>query len=310
MNRTLALALSALAAAVLPGAAVAANCATVTASPASPAIPTWDPLNGPDQEASFTVTITRTSNQSRSVRLIFVDADSTATPTRVGANGPRYEIINVSDGGTRISYPQGTQIASLSLPTAKFAGQGTATVDLKVRILANTSVQEDFVGGTIYSEALRYSAQCFRTNGNDNGIDNAAASNLLVNLTIPKLLSIVTAGPATIDFQNFTTDQQQALIKIRSTSTLNVSATTTNGGRLKLGASTAQNAVIPYDMRFGLPTTRPLPKLIIGQTLNATRAGVAGKDYALRLSLSDGVPSGKLAGSYSDTITLTITPGT
>jgi len=49
-------------------------------------------------------------------------------------------------------------------------------------------------------------------------------------------------------------------------------------------------------------------QLVPGQRLNGLeRAGIAGANLPLVLQL-DGIPSGKLAGSYTDTIILTIEP--
>lgn len=293
--------------------ALAANCATITVSPATPSIPQWNPLNPTIQEATFTVTVTRVSSTSKSVRLIFLDNNSNATPPRIGsAAGPRYQIIDTGSGDT-ISYPSGTQISGLNHPAIQFGNgtNNTVTANMKVRILANSTPIEDFTGGNVFTETLSYAAACFKNNGNGNGgangTDDAVASNLTLNLTIPKLASIVTATPATINFGNFTTTTQQAQVSVKSTSSLNVSASTTNTGKLVrsgAGASPPLNSYIPYSMKFNNVTLAP------GSTLtNQARAGVLGISYPLLLTLTDGIPSGKLAGTYSDTITLTITPG-
>lgn len=291
-------------------AARAANCATISVSPGSPAIPSWNPINPAQQEATFSVTVTRVANpSSKSMRLIFVDANSNATTTRIGtSSGPRYQIIN-TDSGMTISFGSGTQITGQTVPTTSF-GNGSndsVSINMKVRILANSSPSEDFIGGASYSETLNYSAECFKNNGSSNGIDNASGSNLTLNLTIPKIASIVTATPATINFGNFTTTTQQAQVTVKSTSTLNISATTSNGGKLVRSGAIAPyptNSAIPYGMKFNNVTLTPGTPLT-----NQTRAGVLGNSYPLQLTLTDGIPSGKLAGTYNDTITLTITPG-
>ena len=313
MNMIRKLVAAAAIAASTPGlgtAARAANCATISVSPGSPAIPSWNPINPAQQEATFSVTVTRVANpSSKSVRLIFVDANSNATTTRVGtSSGPRYQIIN-TDSGMTISFASGTQITGQTVPATSF-GNGSnpsVSINMKVRILANSSPSEDFIGGTNYSETLNYSAECFKNNGTSNGIDNASGSNLTLNLTIPKLASIVTATPATINFGNFTTTTQQAQVTVKSTSTLNISATTSNGGKLVRNGAIAPyptNSTIPYGMKFNNVTLTPGIPLT-----NQTRAGVLGNSYPLQLTLTDGIPSGKLAGTYNDTITLTITPG-
>ena len=292
--------------------AAAASCANISVSPATPSIPQWNPINPAAQEGTFTVTVTRVANSTKSVRLIFLDLDNNATPVRIGTTaGPRYQIIN-TDSGETISFPSGTQISSQSISSIQFGNGANAsvTVNMKVRILANSSPVEDFTGGNVFTETLKYAAACFTNSGNGNGgangTDSGSGSNLTLSLTIPKLASIVTATPATINFGNFTTTTQQAQVSVKSTSALNVSASTTNTGKLVrngAGASPPLNSYIPYSMQFNTVTITP------GTTLsNQNRAGVIGSSYPLSLTLTDGIPSGKLAGTYSDTITLTITP--
>jgi hypothetical protein len=300
---------SAVAALGLTGPALAAACATVSISPGTPTIPAWNPINPAQQEVTFTATVTRIANSSKSFRLIFLDSNSNATPLRIATNsGPRYQIVN-TDSGTIISYPSGAQITSLSSPITNF-GNGandSVLVNLKAVIPANITPAEDFIGGNIYTETLSYAVQCFKSNGNSNATDGPVASGLTLSMTIPKLASIITATPATINFGNFSTTTQQAQIAVKSTSTLNVAVTTTNSGKLVRGGAVLpapDNSLIAYGMKFNGNTVNPGSTLI-----NQTRAGVLGSNYPLLLTLTDGIPSGKLAGTYSDTITLTITPG-
>ena len=71
-------------------------------------------------------------------------------------------------------------------------------------------------------------------------------------------------------------------------------------------------AVSPYPTHSVIPYTMTLngDAIANGTSLtNRPRAGVAGSNWPLVLTLPEGLPSGKLAGSYADTITLTLTPG-
>lgn len=300
-------AFGALAALGWTGPAMAAACATVSISPGTPTIPAWNPINPAAQEVTFTATVTRLSTSSKSVALIFLDSNSSVAPVRIGNTlGPRYQIIN-TDTGTLISFPSGTQVSALRVPNSKFTDEiGPVVINLKVVIPANVTPADDFVGGTTYTETLNYAVQCFKSNGNPNGSDGPVASGLTLSLIIPKLVSIITATPATINFGNFSATTQQAQIGVKSTSTLNVAVTTTNIGKMvRTGAALPPpvNSYIAYSMKFNGTTVTP------GSTLtNQTRAGVLGSNYPLLLTLID-TPSGKLAGTYSDTITLTITPG-
>ena len=310
MNKGIVMLGAALACALLSARpALAANCATLSVSPGAPSIPTWNPLNPSSQEANFTATVTRASGSTKAFRLIFLDANSSAVPTRIGtASGPRYDIINVDSGAT-ISFPSGTQVAAQNILLTQVGSNSTAQVHLKVRIAANTNPTEDFIGGTTYSETLNYALQCFKSDGGSmpGATDGPIGANLSLNLSIPKLASIVTATPTAINFGQFTTLTQQLMVTVKSTSTLNVSATTANGSQFVLAGAVKPYptaSTIPYAMSFNgyaFPTT--------GILTNQTRAGVNGSSFPLVLTLTGGLPSGKLAGSYSDTIILTITAG-
>ncbi len=313
MTRNLAtLSGAALLALLKSGTALAATCATVTFTPGTPSIPTWNPLNPAAQEATFTATITRVSNSFKSVRLIFLDSNSTVTPTRIGTTtGPRYNIYNV-DTGNIISFASGTVISNTNPPNLSF-GNGSSdvlTANLKVQILANTLPSEDFIGGSAYSETMSYAIQCFKSGGNGQPMatDGPIASNLTLSMSIPKLVSIVTATPSAINFGNFTTTVQQAMVTVKSTSTLNVTVNTDKGGKM-----IRSGAVAPYPLNSSIPYTMKWNSVVVapGATLtNQTRAGVTGTAYPLSLTLTDGIPSGKLAGTYADVITVTITAGT
>ena len=305
MTRTLAPIAAALMAMGFAGPAMAAPCMTMTISPSAPGLAQWNPLDGQDQEVAFTATITRDAASTKSVRLIFIDNDSNISPTRIGTSGPRYAIV--SAGGGVISFPKGTTLSNSYGVTVPFTNKNDATVSLKVRILGS---REDFTSDVRYQENLDYAAQCLKANGSDNGSSTVpTSSNLRLDLTIPKVLSVTTSSAAEINFQEFTKDQEQTIIRLASTSPLNVSATTDNNGKLMIGTSAPPNATIPYTMQFGLNNGSPLAPLpSTGTPITAARAGVGGSAYALNLKLTDGVPSGKIAGAYSDTITLTITP--
>lgn len=74
----------------------------------------------------------------------------------------------------------------------------SGTQNLTLTIPFNTA-GEDLVGGATFTEQLSYSIQCYKSNGQTTG--NAVSPSL----SIPKILSVITAGPQTIDFGTFTT---------------------------------------------------------------------------------------------------------
>jgi hypothetical protein len=286
------------------GRAEAANCATVTFT--SPSIPTWNPINPAAVQANFTATIIRTSNSSRSARLILLDTNNASAPVRVGIAGPQYQITNLGSGAT-ISFPQNTQVTTQTVALTDLPNGmpgNSVNVSMQVTIPANIAA-EDFVGGTAFTETLNYGIQCFNNSNAANGTDSPVASNLTLSMTIPKLVSITTSSPQTINFGNFTTATQTLQVGVKSTSSINV--TVQSGDQMVLAGAVQPyptNSVIPYTMTLNGDTIANNTSLS-----NRPRASVGGSNWPLVLNLTGGVPSGKLAGGYSDTITLTLTPG-
>lgn len=286
-----------------------AACATITLQSSPGTIFNWDPITPALQEVSFTVRITRTDVQnSDNAQIIFVDSNSVLSPARIQtAAGPRYVILS---GAKIISFPQATAVTSNNSLLVSWGNASQANFKdftLKLQILANITPTDDFIGGITFLETLNFTSACLKGNTNSNGTDTAATSPVIASVAIPKLVSIITAAPATINFGGFTQTSQTAQVSVKSTSTLNVAVASTNGSQMvRSGAVTPfpANQSIPYTMTFGgtaITSSTPLS--------NQTRAGVGGSTYPLVLSVP-AVPSGKLAGSYSDTVTLTISPGT
>jgi hypothetical protein len=280
--------------------AMAANCATVSFT--VPSFPDFDPINGNYSPLTITANVTRVDSGSQSVRFILLDNDA-GSPTKLSQAGPIYEIRS---GGTSIvSAPH--NIGNGEGVLLVFSGNiATGTLNFT---LPNTT--SDFIGGNSFTEALKYSVQCYnKTDG--NGIGNSPKDENIAAFTIPvsikKVVSITTAGPQTINFGNFTTTSQQLQVGVKSTSSIDVNVQTANTNQMVLAG-----AVSPYPANSSIPYTMTLNGTTVsnGTSLtNQTRAGVAGMSWPLLLNLTGGLPSGKIAGTYSDTITLTLTPGT
>jgi hypothetical protein len=286
---------------IMSGRAEAANCASVSFGTPT-AISGWNPLNNGTGVSTFTATATRDSNSVRSARIVF--ADNQAGTTFIGTAGPQYEINDSLSN--QVSGPLGNT-APTSNSITQFSwgsGQGSSndsTTTFTIRVLPSAST--DWVSGTNYTELLQYSIQCF---GQTSTMGSASGSASTISLTIPSLLQLTTGSPQTIDFGSFTTATQTLQVGVKSTSSINLSVT--SGDQMVLAGAVApypNNAVIPYTMTLNGDT------IANGTSLsNRPRAGVSGSSWPLVLTLTGGVPSGKLAGSYSDTITLTLTPGT
>jgi hypothetical protein len=293
------------------GPVIAAQCATVTFSPGNVSLPSWNPINGSSAQATFTATIRRESRSTRNVRIIFTDSDDSSAPVRLGVvsttSGPRYEVIG--PGSVNVVFPKNTTASSQSnplIPIDNGPSGDVISVNYTVNVPAN-SANTDFRNGS-YAESLSYQVQCFQASSfKDQGTDGPVTGPAL-SLTIPNLVSLTTASPATLDFQNFTTLTQQLNVGVKSTGPINVDLRTDNHLKMiRAGAPSPapDNSYISYGIELNGQAISSDPYILS----NAPRAGVAGSQWPLKLTLPS-TPSGKVAGNYSDTITLTLTPGT
>jgi spore coat protein U-like protein len=250
---------------------------------------------------TFNASFSSFAPSSMKVKLIFLDNDA-GSPIRLGSSGPKYTITLA---GTDYAFPSGTSVAGQPAINIPGGGNPVLSQTFTVTIPANVSPVEDFVGGQQPAEAVKFTLQCLKNNNDEAGL-NSVQSGPTITLTIPKLVSIITASPQTINFGNFTTATQTLQVGVKSTSSINV-AVTSRDQMVLAGAVQPYptNSVIPYTMTLNGDT------IANGTSLtNRPRASVGGSNWPLVLNLTGGVPSGKLAGSYSDTITLTLTPGT
>jgi hypothetical protein len=263
------------------------------------------------QQSTFTMTVTRLQNTTSDVRLMFIDSNDQSQPVRLGSNGtqsgPPYQVLDPS--GENILYPKNSSVASLKgQPVFRWQtrnSNNTQSLSFRIVVPAN-SPGTDFPNGT-YGETLNYAIQCFNNGAATNVIDGPV-SGPAMSLTIPNLVSLNMAGAATLDFQNFTSLTQQLNVALKSTGPVNVAIDSTN--KLKMVRSGASapypdNSKIDYLMSLRGNTIAAMPQTLT----NEPRAGVSGTTWPLILSLT-AAPSGKVAGSYSDTITVTLTPGT
>jgi hypothetical protein len=284
-------------------------CATVSFSPATVSIPSWDPITPAPQQVSFTATIIRAASTTTSVRLILLDSNDRASPMKLGSRsgleGPQYQVLN--SAGTNIVYPTGTLVSAAAAPQIDFPNKGGGNAlqtGLRLLVPANTP-GTDFVNGG-YGETLSYAVQCFAS-GNKPAGTAGPVSGPALSLTIPNLVSLTTASAATLDFQNFTSLSQQLNVGLKSTGPVRVDVASANGLRmLRIGGSSPalDNSLIKY---FLSVRGTDIPKTPLTLTTQP-RAGVGGTSWPVILSLPN-QPSGKVAGSYSDTLTITLSPG-
>jgi hypothetical protein len=295
-------------AAALVVAQPALGCATVSFSPATLTIGSWDPITPAAAQTAVTATIARGNSNVTGVRLILLDSNDRLSPVRLGSrsgmNGPPYQFLDAS--GANLLYPATTAVTAVNAPVINFPSKGGNSLQASLRLIVPANVPgTDFVDGA-YNETLSYAVQCF-SSGNKSAGTAGPISGPAVALTIPNLVSLTTASAARLDFQNFTSLTQQLNVGLRSTGPVRVDVTSTNGLKmLRVGASTPalDNSLIKYFLNL---RGTDIPKTPITLT-NQPRAGVSGSSWPLVLSLPN-QPSGKVAGSYSDTLTITLSPG-
>jgi spore coat protein U-like protein len=288
---------------------LAAECATVTFSPGTVTLPDYDPIAGGAVQSSFTATINRVKPATRSVRLIFNDS-SYATPVKfhstLKGGGPLYEILD--SGGINVAFAKGVSVKTTTNPQIAIP-EGPSGDSVQAPYLVNVPANSDGrdLNNGLYGTSLSYSVACYDGASSYNGSDSAVTGPAL-SLTIPNLVSLTTASPQTLDFENFTTLTQQLNVGLKSTGPINIDLRTENGRKMVRTGSTTPappNSYIPYAIKLNGRNVSSDPYILN----NAPRAGVAGSQWPLQLSLPS-QPSGKVAGNYSDTITLTLTPGT
>ncbi|MFC4594403.1 hypothetical protein [Sphingobium tyrosinilyticum] len=280
--------------------AMAANCATVSFSTLS--LPEFDPISGTYVQ-TITANVTSVDNQAGVANFILVDNET--GPLQIGLSGPEY---NITSSGSTIIFPNGRTIADNHEGAQVNLSNNFGSVPLTLTVTNNS--RSDFVGGMGFSEPFKYSIQCYKNaTGSGNGVvlkKDENQTGLALPITIKKVASFSTASPQTINFGNFTTLSQQIQIGLKSTSSINVNVQTANINQMVLAGAVSPyptNSTIPYSMTLNGASVSNGTNLT-----NQTRAGVAGMNWPLVLSLPS-LPTGKIAGSYSDTITLTLTAG-
>ena len=280
---------------------------SVSFSPTTVTAANWSPFsNGSQVVASTSVTVTRTAsgNNIRSARLMILDSDATS-PLRVGSlngfPGPIYSLT----GGNVFQTPTSATPTSANSLAFNFSQNVSVDAQTATLTIPLNSAGADFTPGT-YSQPTTYFIQCYGNSGNPMG-NGVSGTGPTLSVTVPNLLQVITAGPQTINFGSFTTTMQSLAISLKSTGAVNANVSTQNGNQMVLTGAQSPipaNSAIPYSMTFD---GQSVPASGISLN-NLSRAGVGGGNKPLVLTLPT-LPSGKLAGTYKDVITLTLSPG-
>ncbi len=229
-----------------------------------------------------------------------VDEDSSLR-LRVGMDaGPEIEWRS-NDAGRDIGALRRESYALLRSGTVSFAA-GENSKDAGIRLFVK-NLQDDLPAG-VYREQYTIRYWCGDPNAT---VPNELSGNISVTLRVPNVLSANVAGGSRrgeIDFLDFATLSRSLSISVRSTGPYKVTARSLNGGTMvRQGASSnAQADRITYLLRFGGQAMTPDS----GAGFSYPRAGLQGLQIPLDVTVED--VSGKRAGTYSDTVMLTLAP--
>lgn len=298
---------SALAIAAAMASVADAACANFTASSLQV---TYDPL-GPNAQfaltAPFTMTATSVSAphqaDTHTLTAQFVDINpSSGGLHRVGNGGPLFHILsNGADVVVRSSDPvMPANVFGVTFPSSGASG---ALASLQLWIDAN----QDVPAGN-YATSLDVRYICNSDNHDFTASTQTQPGVLPISVSVPSSVRATLAGGSTtgsIDFGDFSELTKSVNVNVRSTGPFTVTATSDNGGVMKMkadgtGASGA-NTRIPYSIRLdGQSFTLGGP----GQRFS--RTGIGGTSIPLTVQVQ-GVQANR-SGVYNDHIVVTITP--
>jgi len=290
-------------AAMICGAPLAAQC--VSMDPVIVPDIRVDPLDatGAAQAVQpLTLTFRRTGTVAAPIKVFYqiVDEDS-PVQSRVGVTtGPRVEWRS-DDASRMIGASRGDAYALLRSGVVALDEDDTSR-QANVRLFL-TDLREDLPAG-VYREQFTVRYWCDEAEG---AAPYEIPGIVTVAVQVPNVLSANIAGASAhgeIDFLDFATRSRSLSISVRSTGRYEVSARSENGGiMVREGSVSRQGAdVIAYDVRFGGDPLTLEESAVLGRPA----AGLAGEQIPLEVVVQD--VSSKRAGSYTDTLILTLTP--
>jgi len=273
------------------------SCASFTASDINV---TYDPLGtqGVSQVIQpITLNVTRNSGRSSSsVIAQFVDWDSNMT-LRIGSRGPIYTIednnIVVTNNHSAALLPN--QYFSYTFSRGKTLGTISG-----LRFFIDPG--QDIPAG-IYDETLDVRYRC--PSGPSDYSSEWQSNVLHVSVNVPsKLVANLSGGSTsgTLDFGDFNDHARGAMVNVYSTGPFTVKVDSDNYGHMVLdGVSHPdRDTRIDYGLSFaGFPVR-------LGNRMHFFRTGIGGAGFPLVAFTND--VRGKRAGTYRDTLTVTITP--
>jgi len=229
-----------------------------------------------------------------------VDEDSGAAQ-RIGlTSGPQVEWRS-GDSGRNIGAARNEAYALLrsgevTLRANEASGQSSLRLFLP-------NLREDLPAG-VYREQFTVRYWCADA---ETSLPHEIPGIVTVTVQVPNVLSANIAGASArgeIDFMDFATLSRALAISVRSTGPYAVTAQSENGSVLLREGAVGSDAAdrIAYAVTFG---GRPLT-LGTASSFTSPRAGLGGQQIPLSVTVDD--VSTKRAGSYSDTLILTLAP--
>lgn len=280
----------------------AAPCARFTASDINV---TYDPLGTQGvtqvvQPVSLGVSrdLTSSGGTPESVTAQFVDGDSSSNTLRIGTSGPIYSIEASSPVAvSRVTAP----LDPAHSFTYAFAQSGTGLTETIHGIQFFIDPGQDIPAG-VYSESLDVQYRCNVTG--ETPFTDLQSAALRVSVSVPSKLTASLAGVSasgTLQFDDFSSLTQTAMVNVYSTGPFAFSAVSDNGAMKLQGAPAgATNAEISYSLGFDGQA------ISSGDVIHHDRTGIGGA--GLPLAVTAEPIKGKRAGVYHDTLTLTFTP--
>lgn len=230
----------------------------------------------------------------------FVDWDSNTT-LRIGSRGPIYTI---EGNGTVVKNRYGPVLLSNQYFSHTFSSSTKDDTKESINGLQFFIDPGQDVPAGIYNETLDVQYRCLTGNSSDQPVE-WQPNVLNVSVNVPsKLVANLSGGSTsgTLDFGDFTDHARRAMVNVYSTGPFTVEVDSDNYSHMVLdGVSHPdRDARIAYGLFFAGSPVR------LGDRMHFLRTGIGGAGLPLVAFTSD--VHGKRAGTYRDTLTVTITP--
>jgi hypothetical protein len=264
---------------------------------------TYDPLGtqGVSQVVQpISLRVARNSGGGSSTVIAqFVDWDSNTT-LRIGSRGPTYTIESNS---TVVTNRYGAALLSNQYFSHTFQSKKSDAYEPINGLQFFIDPGQDIPAG-VYDETLDIQYRC--PTGNPFDHSTGWQSGVLhVSVNVPsKLVANLSGGSTsgTLDFGDFNDHVRGAMVNVYSTGPFTVKVDSDNYGNMVLDGTShpGRDSRIDYGLLFaGFPVR-------LGNRMHFFRTGIGGAGFPLVAFTND--VFGKRAGTYRDTLTVTITP--